>query len=57
MTYGNNEGECFDWEILGDQEYHMDHNFKSPDASKVISSSVNFANSIQENFLNTFSLP
>ena len=31
MTYGNNEGECFDWEILGDQEYHIDCDFKSPD--------------------------
>jgi hypothetical protein len=50
MTYGNNENECFDWDILGDQEYHIDCDFKPPDTSKVISSCFNFETSIQEIF-------
>ncbi len=33
-TFGNNEGECFDLEILGNQEYHIDYNFTPPDNFK-----------------------
>ncbi len=30
MTYGNDPTECFDWEILGDQEHHIDAIFTPP---------------------------
>jgi hypothetical protein len=56
MTFGNNEDECFDWEILGNKEYHIDYNFTPPDDFKVMLSCFNFENSIQGNFLDIFFL-
>jgi hypothetical protein len=42
--------ECFDWEILGDQEHHIDTNFTPATSSNIINSSFDFGAHLDQHF-------
>jgi hypothetical protein len=41
---------CFDWEILSDQEHHIDTIFVQPTSSNVVESSFDFDAPPEQNF-------
>jgi hypothetical protein len=49
MTYGNDPTECFYWEILGDQEHHIDTVFMPPSSSNVVNTSFDFDAPFKQN--------
>jgi hypothetical protein len=49
-TYGNDPTEFFDWEILGNQENHIDKVFMPPTSSNVVNSSFVFDAPFMQNF-------
>ena len=50
MTYGKNPSECLQWEILGDQEHHIDNAFVPPTSSDVVNSCFDFEADLEKNF-------
>jgi len=50
MTYGKNPSECLQWEILGDQEHHIDNAFVPPTSSDVVNSCFDFEADMEKNF-------
>ncbi len=55
MTYGYDPTKCIDWEILGDQEHHIDTILKLPTSSSVLYSSLTLMLLLSKMFLNIFS--
>jgi hypothetical protein len=52
----NDLSECFDWEILSDQEPHIDTVFMPPTSSNVIKSSIDIYAPLEQNVFEYFPL-
>ena len=50
MTYGKDPNECYEWEIRGDQEHHIDTKFTPPTSSNIVNSSFDLSAPMEKNF-------